>query len=201
MPVSGAAPEKVQRNNLDEKMRHRLIEHLLSGSTEGKLGRGDIQDAAKTFKCSRYQVMGVWRRFEQQKTDGVMDINLELPKPSFGGKTSHHPLARATSPTSKRSSRAAIAGWSTSHIVSEMPLSGAAPEKVQRNNLDEKMRHRLIEHLLSGSTLGKLGRGDIHDAAKKFKCSRYQVMGVWRRFEQQKTDGVMDINLCWWTLR
>ena len=44
MPVSGAAPEKVQRNNLDEKMRHRLIEHLLSGSTEGKLGRGDIQD-------------------------------------------------------------------------------------------------------------------------------------------------------------
>ena len=41
VPVSGAAPEKVQRNNLDEKMRHRLIEHLFSCSTEGKLGRGD----------------------------------------------------------------------------------------------------------------------------------------------------------------
>ena len=86
MPVSGAAPEKVQRNNLDEKMRHRLIEHLLSGSTEGKLGRGDIQDAAKKFKCSRYQVMGVWRRFEQQKTDGVMDINLRNNRGGHSGR-------------------------------------------------------------------------------------------------------------------
>lgn len=77
----------------------------------------------------------------------------------------------------------------------EMPVSGAAPEKVPRNNLDEKMRQRLIEHLLSGSTAGKLGRGDILNAAKKFKCSRYQVMGVWNRFEQQKADGVTDINL------
>ena len=86
MPVSGAAPEKVQRNNLDEKMRHRLIEHLLSGSTEGKLGRGDIQYAAKKFKCSRYQVMGVWRRFEQQKTDGVMDINLRNNRGGHSGR-------------------------------------------------------------------------------------------------------------------
>ena len=54
MPVSGAAPEKVQRNNLDEKMRHRLIEHLLSGSTEGKLGRGDIQDYF--FPCLRPRI-------------------------------------------------------------------------------------------------------------------------------------------------
>ncbi|CAM9375651.1 unnamed protein product [Laminaria digitata] len=67
-------------------MRHRLIEHLLCGSTEGKLGRGDIMNAAKKFKCSRYQVMGVWHRFEQQKADGVMDINLRNNRGGNSGR-------------------------------------------------------------------------------------------------------------------
>ena len=54
MPPAGAAREKVPRNNLTEKQRHRLIEHLLEGSTKGVLGQ-----CAETF--SRYQVSGATR--------------------------------------------------------------------------------------------------------------------------------------------
>lgn len=85
---------------------------------------------------------------------------------------------------------------SPSHLVGfEMPVSGSsAGEKVSRNNLNEKQRHRLIEHLLSGSTKGKLGRGDLQQAAVEFSCSRKQVLGVWNRYQQQKAEGV-DIDL------
>ncbi|CAN0565666.1 unnamed protein product, partial [Laminaria digitata] len=63
------------RNNLNEKQRHRLIEHLLSGSTQGKLGKNDVKKAAEEFACSIYQVRSVWNRYKQQKADGV-DIDL-----------------------------------------------------------------------------------------------------------------------------
>ena len=75
MPVSGSAREIVRRNNLDEKQRHRLIEHLLSGSKDGVLGKHDVNNAAKTFACSRYQILRVWKRYKQQKADGA-DIDL-----------------------------------------------------------------------------------------------------------------------------
>ena len=58
-----------------------------------------------------------------------------------------------------------------------MPVSGAAPEKVQRNNLDEKMRHRysLLEatphsHDLVAGTL-ELLRGVLDVAPPKFPFS------------------------------
>ena len=86
MPVSGAAPNKARRNNLDEKTRQRLIEHLLSGSTAGKLARGDLLNAAKTFKCSRWQVMSVWHLFEQQRADGVGDIKLRNSRGGNSGR-------------------------------------------------------------------------------------------------------------------
>ena len=75
MPVSGSAREIVRRNNLDEKQRHPLIEHLLSGSKDGVLGKHDVNNAAKTFACSRYKILRVWKRYKQQKADGaVIDL-------------------------------------------------------------------------------------------------------------------------------
>ena len=50
MPVSGGAREIVPRNNLSEKIRHRLIEHLLSGSEQGQLGKGDLTRAGNTYR-------------------------------------------------------------------------------------------------------------------------------------------------------
>ena len=55
-------------NNLTEKQRHRLIEHLLEGSTKGVLGQGAINEAAETFSCSRYQVSGIWKRYQMPLT-------------------------------------------------------------------------------------------------------------------------------------
>ncbi|CAN0495898.1 unnamed protein product [Laminaria digitata] len=79
MPVSSGttvtAGEKKPRNSLNEKQRQRLIEHLLSGSTKGKLAKGDLLQPAAEFSCSRHQVKGVWNRYQQQKADGV-DIDL-----------------------------------------------------------------------------------------------------------------------------
>ena len=46
MPGSGSAAQKATRNNLSEKQRHRLVEHLLKGSKNGKLVRGDLKKAA-----------------------------------------------------------------------------------------------------------------------------------------------------------
>ena len=76
MPVSGSAREIVRRNNQDEKQRHRLIENLLSGSNkDGVPGKHDVNNAAKTFACSRYQILRVWNPYKQQKADGA-DIDL-----------------------------------------------------------------------------------------------------------------------------
>ena len=52
MPGSGGAAPKATRNNLSEKQRHRLVEHLLKGSQKGKLARGDLKKAAADFSCS-----------------------------------------------------------------------------------------------------------------------------------------------------
>ena len=52
-------------NNLNEKQIHRLIEHLLQGSNEGKLGKNDVNDAATQFECSRYQILRVWKRYKE----------------------------------------------------------------------------------------------------------------------------------------
>ncbi|CAN0272286.1 unnamed protein product [Ascophyllum nodosum] len=86
MPPAGAAREKVPRNNLTEKQRHRLIEHLLEGSTKGVLGQGAINEAAETFSCSRYQVSGIWKRYQKQRSDGVTDINLRNGRGGHSGR-------------------------------------------------------------------------------------------------------------------
>lgn len=86
MPPSGSAREKVPRNNLNENQRSRLIEHLLSGSKGGELGPGDLKNAAKEFSCSRYQVMGVWKRYKQQKEDGVVAIDLRNRRRGNSGR-------------------------------------------------------------------------------------------------------------------
>lgn len=86
MPPSGSAREKVPRNNLNENQRSRLIEHLLSGSKGGEVGPGDLKNAAKEFSCSRYQVMGVWKRYKQQKEDGVVAIDLRNRRRGNSGR-------------------------------------------------------------------------------------------------------------------
>ena len=45
MPVSGSAREIVPRNDLSEKKRQRLIQHILAGSGQRKLGRTDVAGA------------------------------------------------------------------------------------------------------------------------------------------------------------
>ena len=37
---------------------------------------------------------------------------------------------------------------------------------------------------------GKLGKHDVNNAATEFACSRYQILRVWKRYKQQKADGV-----------
>lgn len=86
MPVSGGAREIVPRNNLSEKIRHRLIEHLLSGSKQGQLGKGDLTRAAEKFACPRKQVYAVWSRYSQQRDDGVVDINLRNGRGGRSGR-------------------------------------------------------------------------------------------------------------------
>lgn len=71
MPPAGSVAQKATRNNLTLKQRHRLIEHLLEGSTKGKLAQGDLKKAAAEFSCSYEQVTGVWKRYQRQKEDGV----------------------------------------------------------------------------------------------------------------------------------
>ena len=73
MPGSGSAAPKATRNNLSEKQRHRLVEHLLKGSKNGKLARGDLKKAAADFSCS----------YEQE--DGA-DVNLRNGRFGHSGR-------------------------------------------------------------------------------------------------------------------
>lgn len=75
------------RNNLNEKQRQRLVQHLLAGSKEGKLGKTDVAGAAKKFECSIYQVRSVWNRYKQQDADGS-DINLRNKRFGNSGRKS-----------------------------------------------------------------------------------------------------------------
>ena len=53
-------------------------------------------------------------------------------------------------------------------IVLEMPVSGGVREIVPRNNLSEKIRHRLIEHLLAfGQQTRPTGRVRPHSSCTK----------------------------------
>ena len=85
MPGSGSAAPKATRNNLSEKQRHRLVEHLLKGSKNGKLARGDLKKAAADFSCSYEQVTGVWKRYKQQTEDGA-DVNLRNGRFGHSGR-------------------------------------------------------------------------------------------------------------------
>ena len=70
----------------DGNQRSRLIEHLLSGSKGGKLRPGDLKNAAKELSCSRYQVMGVWKRYNQQKENGVVATDLRNRRRGNSGR-------------------------------------------------------------------------------------------------------------------
>ena len=85
MPGSGSAAPKATRNNLTEKQRHRLVEHLLKGSQKGKLARGDLKKAAADFSCSYEQVTGVWKRYKQQIQNGE-DVNLRNGRFGHSGR-------------------------------------------------------------------------------------------------------------------
>ncbi|CAM9287194.1 unnamed protein product, partial [Ascophyllum nodosum] len=73
------------RNNLTEKQKHRLVEHLLKGSQKGKLARGDLKKAAADFSCSYEQVTGVWKRYKQQIQNGE-DVNLRNGRFGHSGR-------------------------------------------------------------------------------------------------------------------
>ncbi|CAM9858498.1 unnamed protein product, partial [Ascophyllum nodosum] len=73
------------RNNLTEKQRHRLVEHLLKGSQKGKVARGDLKKAAADFSCSYEQVTGVWKRYKQQIQNGE-DVNLRNGRFGHSGR-------------------------------------------------------------------------------------------------------------------
>ena len=85
MPGSGSAAPKAARNNLSEKQRHRFVEHLLKGSKNWKLARGDLKKAAADFSCSYEQVTGVWKRYKQQTEDGA-DVNLRNGRFGHSGR-------------------------------------------------------------------------------------------------------------------
>lgn len=85
MPVSGIAREKVPCNNLNENQMRRLIEHLLSGSTKSKLDQGALNEAAAFFSCSRKQVSGVWKRY-QQAVDGFLVIDVRQKRLGTSGQ-------------------------------------------------------------------------------------------------------------------
>ncbi|CAM9673728.1 unnamed protein product, partial [Laminaria digitata] len=73
-------------NNLNENQRRRLIEHLLSGSTKGKLDKGALKEAASVFSCSRKQVSGVWKRYQQQAADGVLVMDVRQKRLGNSGQ-------------------------------------------------------------------------------------------------------------------
>ena len=61
------------------------MEHLLEGSNKGKLARGELKNAAAHFSCSYEQVTGVWKRYQQQKEDGV-DVYLRNGRLGHSGR-------------------------------------------------------------------------------------------------------------------
>ncbi|CAM9144343.1 unnamed protein product, partial [Laminaria digitata] len=74
------------RTNLTENQRHRVIEHLLKESKQGKLNHGDLTNTPNEWSCSTKQITRLWKQYQQQVADGVANIDLHNKRRGNSGR-------------------------------------------------------------------------------------------------------------------
>ena len=77
MSASGSVGGSVKRKNLTSSQKRAAIAELLKGSNNGKLCRGDLKRVGEQFEQHPETISRLWKSFNQQKEDGVVDPNLD----------------------------------------------------------------------------------------------------------------------------
>ena len=74
--ASGSVGGSVKRKNLTTFQQRGAIAELLKGSNNGKLCRGDLMRVGEQFEQHLETISRLWKSYNQQKEDGVLDPNL-----------------------------------------------------------------------------------------------------------------------------
>ena len=77
MSASGNVGGNVKRKNLTTFQKRGAIAELLKGSNNGKLCRGDLKRVGEQFEQQPETISRLWKSYNQQKEDCVVDPNLD----------------------------------------------------------------------------------------------------------------------------
>ena len=77
MSAPGSVGGSVKRKNLTTSQKRGAIAELLKGSNNGKLCRGDLKRVGEQFEQHPETISRLWKSYNQQKEDGVVDPNLD----------------------------------------------------------------------------------------------------------------------------
>ncbi len=80
------APKKARRKNLKGFERRAVIHELLQGSRDGTLCYGDLKRVANMFGISWHSVSRLWRNYTTQKSQGILDPNLDSKRKGNSGR-------------------------------------------------------------------------------------------------------------------
>ncbi len=84
--IDTPAPKKARRKNLKDSERRAVIHELLQGSRNGTLCYGDLKRVAKMFGISWHSVSRLWRNYTAQKSQGILDPNLDSKRKGNSGR-------------------------------------------------------------------------------------------------------------------
>lgn len=79
-------PVKKTRKNLTTAEKRAVIAELLKGSTKGSLAWGDFARVAALFNTNRKTVSKLWKHYESQKANGVIDPDLGNKRKGNSGR-------------------------------------------------------------------------------------------------------------------
>ena len=77
MSASGSVGGSVKRKNITTSQKRGAIAELLKGSNNMKLCSGDLNRVGEQFEQHPETINRLWKSYNQQKEDGVVDPNLD----------------------------------------------------------------------------------------------------------------------------